>query len=228
MAVDSQIAREVALHKLRTYLRKESSNVGAKSEHDETALHLAVLTGIDEVIPELLKYGADVNVESTHKALSLHFASFGSRCVTRAARRTNQEPHGRRQSSLAFWKSTNKPWSEEIMRNSIEKAKKLFCDIKDVRDEPNILKSAARFQRVVQRNLARGKRDLDISADYVENDIREMYEVASRIQSALNTTLSLQQSEIANEQAQISANQNKVLMTFTFATLLFVSSTSIL
>ncbi|RFN47991.1 1-alkyl-2-acetylglycerophosphocholine esterase [Fusarium flagelliforme] len=136
-----------------------------------------------------------------------------------------QEPHSlsrRRQSSLAFWKSTNKPWSEEAMRKSIEKAKKLFCDIKDVRDELNILKSAARFQRVVQRNLARGKRNLDISADYVENDIREMDEVASRIQSALNTTLSLQQSEIANEQAQISANQNKVLMTFTFATLLFL------
>ncbi|KAJ4127978.1 hypothetical protein NW768_008261 [Fusarium equiseti] len=137
----------------------------------------------------------------------------------------DQKPHGhyyQSQSSLAFWKSSNKPWSEETMRKSIEKAKKLFCDIKDVRDELNILKSAARFQRVVQRNLSRGKRNVDISADYVENDIREMDEVASRIQAALNTTLSLQQSEIANEQAQISANQNKVLMTFTFATLLFL------
>jgi ankyrin repeat protein len=76
MAVDSQIARGVALHKLRTYLRKDSSNVDVKSEHDETALHLAVLTGIDEAIPELLKYGADVNVESTHKARSLHFAVY--------------------------------------------------------------------------------------------------------------------------------------------------------
>ena len=74
------------------------------------------------------------------------------------------------------------------MRESIEKAKKLFCDIKDVRDELNILKSAARFQRVVQRNLARGKRNLDISAEYVENDIREMDEVASRIQSAVSST----------------------------------------
>lgn len=74
------------------------------------------------------------------------------------------------------------------MRKSIEKAKKLSCDIKDVRDELNILKSAARFQRVVQRNLARGQRNLDISADYVENDIREMDEVASRIQSAVGST----------------------------------------
>ncbi|RBR25654.1 uncharacterized protein FIESC28_01617 [Fusarium coffeatum] len=74
---------------------------------------------------------------------------------------------------------TNKPWSGEEVRDSINKAKNLFCAIKDVRDELNILKSAARFQKVVQRNLARGKRNADISADYVENDIREIDEVAS-------------------------------------------------
>ncbi|CAG7558189.1 unnamed protein product [Fusarium equiseti] len=75
MAVESQIARGVALHKLRTYLRKDNSNVDAKSEYDETALQLAVVNGIDQAIPELIKYGADVNAETKDKTQSLHWAA---------------------------------------------------------------------------------------------------------------------------------------------------------
>ncbi|SPJ74158.1 uncharacterized protein FTOL_03888 [Fusarium torulosum] len=129
-----------------------------------------------------------------------------------------------------------KTW-EEKMRKSIKLAEDLFADIKDVRDELNILKSVARFQKKVQLDLAgKSVKDTNLSADYVENDIKEMDNVADRIQSALNATLSLQQSEIANEQAdaanrlaedaykqtQYARQQNTVLMTFTTATIVFL------
>lgn len=39
----------------------------------------------------------------------------------------------------------------------------------------------------------------------------------------INTTLSLQQSEVANRQATEATKQGKTVMTFTFATVLFVS-----
>ncbi|ENH73444.1 hypothetical protein FOC1_g10008932, partial [Fusarium oxysporum f. sp. cubense race 1] len=39
----------------------------------------------------------------------------------------------------------------------------------------------------------------------------------------INTTLSLQQSEVANRQATEATRQGKTVMTFTFATVLFVS-----
>ncbi|KAF5012599.1 hypothetical protein FDECE_1366 [Fusarium decemcellulare] len=98
--------------------------------------------------------------------------------------------------------------SDYEIKNAIKKAEKLYCDIKDVRDELNILKSVAQYQGIVQRGLA-GKREkeVDLSANYVVNDLKEMDIVADRIQSA--------QSEIANF-------QGKILMVFTFATVLFL------
>ncbi|RSL40494.1 hypothetical protein CEP54_016103 [Fusarium duplospermum] len=111
------------------------------------------------------------------------------------------------------------------IKSAIKEAEKLYCDIKDVRDELNILKSAAQYQMIVQRGLANSPvEDADLSATYVVNDLREMDTFADRIQSAVNTTLSLQQSEIANFQASLATDQGKVVMAFTFATLLFCSS----
>jgi hypothetical protein len=57
----------------------------------------------------------------------------------------------------------------------------------EVRDELNILKSVARFQKKVQLDLAGNYvKDTNLSADYVENDIKEMDSVADRIQSAVS------------------------------------------
>ncbi|KAF4475281.1 Ankyrin-1 [Colletotrichum fructicola Nara gc5] len=129
--------------------------------------------------------------------------------------------------------------AREEIRKAIKKAEKLYSNIKDFRDELNILKSVAQHQLTVQKGLpVPGKevQDADLLATYVLNDIRELDNVAERIQSAVNTTLSLQQSEFANfqagvsvnqaasaaEQAASSAEQGKILMVFTFATLLFL------
>ncbi|EWG55803.1 hypothetical protein FVEG_13751 [Fusarium verticillioides 7600] len=78
---------------------------------------------------------------------------------------------------------------------AIKKAKDLYCDIKDVRDELNILKTVAQYQQIVRRGLA---------------------------SKEINTTLSLQQSEVANRQATEATRQGKTVMTFTFANVLFL------
>ncbi|KAF4499446.1 het-6-heterokaryon incompatibility [Fusarium agapanthi] len=68
---------------------------------------------------------------------------------------------------------------------AIKKAKDLYCDIKDVRDELNILKSVAQYQQIVQRGLA--SKDVDesrFSSTYVVKDLRELDSIAERIQLA--------------------------------------------
>ncbi|KAF4462854.1 ankyrin unc44 [Fusarium albosuccineum] len=111
---------------------------------------------------------------------------------------------------------------DDEIRKAIKKAEKLYCDIKDVRDELNILKSAAQYQRAVQRGLAGDKvKDADLSATYVVNDIAEMDIVAHRIQSAQSEIANFQ-AALAAKQASLATDQGKILMAFTFATLLFL------
>ncbi|CZR43998.1 uncharacterized protein FPRO_13806 [Fusarium proliferatum ET1] len=106
---------------------------------------------------------------------------------------------------------------------AIKKAKDLYCDIKDVRDELNILKSVAQYQQIVQRGLASKEVDESrFSSTYVVKDLRELDSIAERIQLVINTTLSLQQSQVANRQATEATRQGKTVMTFTFATVLFL------
>ncbi|KAF5962343.1 Het6 heterokaryon incompatibility protein [Fusarium bulbicola] len=105
---------------------------------------------------------------------------------------------------------------------AIKKAKDLYCDIKDVRDELNILKSVAQYQQIVQRGLSKDVDESRFSSSYVVKDLRELDSIAERIQLAINTTLSLQQSEVANRQATEATRQGKTVMNFTFATVLFL------
>ncbi|KAF5985664.1 1-alkyl-2-acetylglycerophosphocholine esterase [Fusarium coicis] len=113
------------------------------------------------------------------------------------ARETAQQSHGQEISS------------------AIRKAKNLYCDIKDVRDELNILKSVAQYQQIVQRGLAeKGVDESRFSSSYVVKDLKELDSIAERIQSA--------QSEVANRQATEATRQGKTVMTFTFATVLFL------
>ncbi|KAF5692443.1 hypothetical protein FDENT_2965 [Fusarium denticulatum] len=99
---------------------------------------------------------------------------------------------------------------------AIQRAKNLCFYIKDVRDELSILKSVAGYQQIVQNGL--GDKAVDesqLSSTYVLKNLKELDDIAERIQSAINTTLSLQQSEEATR-------QGKTVMTFTFATVLFL------
>ncbi|KAG5793661.1 hypothetical protein H9Q69_007311 [Fusarium xylarioides] len=112
--------------------------------------------------------------------------------------------------------------NDEI-RDAIKKTMKLFCDIKDVRDELNMLRSVVQHQNNVQKGLDGESRQTSrLLSRTILGNIKEMDIVAERIQLAVNTTLSLQQSEIANYQATLSTSQGKTLMAFTFATVLFL------
>ncbi|KAJ4249866.1 hypothetical protein NW762_012209 [Fusarium torreyae] len=135
----------------------------------------------------------------------------------------------KRRNQLYHKSGTGSPADEEI-KETIKNAKTLYCDIKDIRDELSILKSIAQYQKTVQDGLMSGNTTaFNLTATYMANDLQEMDKVAVRIQAALNTTLSLQQSEVANlqatlsvEQGQQAAKQGRTLMAFTVVTILFL------
>lgn len=74
----------------------------------------------------------------------------------------------------------------------MKKAAQLLFEIKDVRDELNILRTIAEFQRKVQSRM-NGREltatspilDEDLTAVYVRNDIDEMDKLAGRIKDAV-------------------------------------------
>lgn len=90
--------------------------------------------------------------------------------------------------------------SVKEIRNKIKYAEELYCDIKDVRDELNILKSVVQHQKFVQKLLAsqyvrdgnpsntyfKQMKDSDLSAAHILSYIEEMDTVADRIQSAVS------------------------------------------
>ncbi|SPN96596.1 uncharacterized protein DNG_00118 [Cephalotrichum gorgonifer] len=101
-------------------------------------------------------------------------------------------------------------------------ATKLSCDIKDIRDELNILKTIATYQRTVQDELHNEPVQSDRSASYVVDDIRELDKGATRIQEAVDKILALEQNDIAILQADEGVRQGRTLMVFTFVTILFL------
>lgn len=63
----------------------------------------------------------------------------------------------------------------------------LYCDIKDIRDELSIIKSVAQYQRTVQDQIASNHGTVsNLTANYISNDVREMDNVAIRIQGAVS------------------------------------------
>ncbi|KAI2472581.1 hypothetical protein F4781DRAFT_343816 [Annulohypoxylon bovei var. microspora] len=119
---------------------------------------------------------------------------------------------------------------EKKFREATIEAEKLFGEIKDIRDELSIIKSIVNYQNIVQRKLFdKDPTDSDLAASYIINDLTEMESLASRIQTAVDSTLSLLQSEIANFQAEESVRQGKesarqgnILMVFTLITIVFL------
>lgn len=62
-----------------------------------------------------------------------------------------------------------------------------MCDIKDIRDELNILKTVATFQRKVQYPMAGASANGDLETDYILGDITEMDRFAEQTQEAAST-----------------------------------------
>jgi hypothetical protein len=78
------------------------------------------------------------------------------------------------------------------IRKATEEAKRMSCEIKDIRDELNILKSVAQFQRDVEQKLSTndssktGSRNSSLRANYVVEDVSQMDRVSLRIQSSVS------------------------------------------
>ncbi|KAJ3549020.1 hypothetical protein NM208_g720 [Fusarium decemcellulare] len=102
-------------------------------------------------------------------------------------------------------------------------ASNLACDVKDIRDELNILRSIVNFQQTVQKDMADNPESTSgITAHYFWEDIEELENVAKRVQESVNTTLNLVETEIANEQSRQAARQGRIILVFTVVTILFL------
>ncbi|KAI3551249.1 hypothetical protein CSPX01_01166 [Colletotrichum filicis] len=132
------------------------------------------------------------------------------------------------------WKKPNGVDSGIISRSQSDtrKAAELLFEIKDIRDELNILRTIAEYQRKVQSsmddtalellNVHNPEFDRDSNAKYVKNDIDELDRLAKNIQGSLQTTLQLHESEVANYQAGEATAQGNRIMVFTYVTVGFV------
>ncbi|KAF0323728.1 hypothetical protein GQ607_008937 [Colletotrichum asianum] len=125
------------------------------------------------------------------------------------------------------------------LAEATSRADDLSCRVKDILDELSILESTVQYQQDVQKAMRkkgtkkekekRETAEMDLTATYVINDIKRLNSVAERVLAAVNTTLSLHQSEVANLQAKLSVEhaepatkQGRVLMVFTVVTILFL------
>ncbi|KAK1523984.1 uncharacterized protein CCOS01_09071 [Colletotrichum costaricense] len=129
--------------------------------------------------------------------------------------------------------------SIESSQRDTRRAAELLFEIKDIRDELNILRTVVEYQRKVQSSIdntaleqltvRNPEFDRDLKAKYVRNDIDELDRLAKNIQGSLQTTIQLHESEIANCQAMIgnrqaveATAQGNRIMVFTYVTVGFV------
>ncbi|KAJ3945502.1 hypothetical protein N0V92_013486 [Colletotrichum tropicale] len=109
------------------------------------------------------------------------------------------------------------------------RASKLLFQIKDVRDELHILKTIADYQEKVQTSMDKAIHSASNAAfdenmaKYVRNDVDELDRLACNIQEALQTTLTLYETEIANRQAKEAVDQGKRVIIFTVVTVCYLS-----
>lgn len=72
----------------------------------------------------------------------------------------------------------------------MKKTAKHLYNIKDVRDELNILKTIAEFQQEVQSSMARddpdAARNNELTAEYILKDIKELDKSAGQTQAAVS------------------------------------------
>lgn len=101
---------------------------------------------------------------------------------------------------------------------SVNNTATLLRNVKDIRDELNILKTIATYQDNVQQEL--GTRAA--SASRIILDISEMDKLTETIYAAVHATLNLEQNEIALSQSEETIQQGKTIMLFTVTTIIFL------
>ncbi|CAG9993134.1 unnamed protein product [Clonostachys byssicola] len=104
------------------------------------------------------------------------------------------------------------------IKKAINDAAILSSEIRDIRDELQMLQAIAKHQADVQRKLQKDS-FVDTTAW-----IQDMIKTTDRIKSNVEMTLSLEQSQVANDQAKESFQQGKNLTIFTAISSFFLPS----
>lgn len=73
----------------------------------------------------------------------------------------------------------------ERLQKGLEVVDDHLCDIKDIRDELNILASIATFQHKVQSSMAQNRADEDLSSVYLSRDINKLDKLAEQTQESV-------------------------------------------
>ncbi|QSZ35438.1 hypothetical protein DSL72_008308 [Monilinia vaccinii-corymbosi] len=132
-----------------------------------------------------------------------------------------------------------KPEDQEKDYKSISTATNLLLEVKDIRDELNILKYLLEQQKRVWERLLEMPADTDEASegsdlphrketerwkgpDLTIRDILEMDKLTQRIQESVNSVLGLEQNEANLSEAVSARNQGKTLMVFTIITIVFL------
>ncbi|CAG9982986.1 unnamed protein product [Clonostachys byssicola] len=189
--------------------RKQTASGGSSSQ-PKSAADMSKLV-VDYCIGSYERQPKPVGLISIGKVFSQYINQLG-RQETSLFDEFRQQTQGWRQKEALSRISPEASSYDEIRG----KAEELFRCIKGVRNELNILRSVAQYQKTVQRKLFDSEfKDADLSAETVLNDIKEMVVLAERIDLA--------QSEITNYQATLATAQGKMIRAFTFAAVIFVN-----
>ncbi|CEF71982.1 unnamed protein product [Fusarium graminearum] len=118
---------------------------------------------------------------------------------------------------------SRKKGNDDKLKSILTQASKLACDIKDLRDELNMLRSIVNSQLTVQNEMPGNTNgSSSITGQYFSKDLEELENVAKRTQESVDTILTLAETEIANDQARQATRQGRTMMVFTVVTILFL------
>ncbi|KAF0330608.1 hypothetical protein GQ607_002012 [Colletotrichum asianum] len=202
--------------------------------HEETALHRALkdLGLDDDSSPKLEKLGSEwkdmINIQSSepphltplHMAVERNFPKVAKRLVDCGADANigskREDPNNTRLPSF---------------ETDTMKAARLLFEIKD-KVQLGLNGIVPEYQQMMQLGLNgivpgiafanSVDWDEDETAKYVANDIEELDRLAKKTEEALNTTITIYESEIGNLQAKEAAEQGKRKMVFTLVTVFFL------
>ncbi|OTA61543.1 hypothetical protein K449DRAFT_64023 [Hypoxylon sp. EC38] len=136
------------------------------------------------------------------------------------------------------------PQGVEALSRVVSKAQNIITDIKDIRDELNIIASVVQTQKVVLDQLCNpteedvhlietGQNPRQMSLlrstdpDYVPNRIKDLLRYAEETEKDTSSILNLRMNQLGLHEAAESRRQGRTLMAFTIVTSIFVSSTNI-
>ncbi|RSL93591.1 hypothetical protein CEP52_013157 [Fusarium oligoseptatum] len=189
----TEMSRVIVDYCIGTYERKRKRQTGGTTAQDQ---HQVNTHSVDQSATEDEKHKEE---RSIHQIFSDSINEIAQSSLFSLS-------YGRQDYARAAAIGPNSPRTSERMnrlQDALHKVSVQLCQIKDIRDELNILKSIARFQRKVQSTMAGSKTKEELSSYYLLRDIDELDKVSNQTQEAIKTALTLQESDIARFQAEI-------------------------